>query len=130
MEAITPQEHSAGTESAFRAKVERFALKHGCKVQWQALRFGYVRAEITVQGREAYTEVLNSARRLRNVNVETNYHSSPALFEGFILLMDAQDRKALSEKLMAEQKENEAWWQRYHAADEKIRILMRCGTLS
>lgn len=108
-----------------KKKIDRFSKNMGVGYTWQALRFGYYRAVCDFDNADAYSSVLKAVQRLKGVSIQSTCHHQ-GQFDGTIYIMDAQDAAELAQRLKAEKEQNEAWWQRYHNADEKTKVLMRC----
>ena len=112
-----------------KKKIDRFSEIMGIGYTWQALRFGYYRAVCDFDNVDAFASALKAAQRLKGVSIQSTCHYQ-GQFDGTIYIMDAQEAAELEQKLREEKKQNEAWWQRYHNADEPTRAKMRSGEIA
>lgn len=112
-----------------KKKMDRFSEIMGVGYTWQALRFGYYRAVCDFDNESSFVSALEAAMRLKGVSIQSTCHYQ-GQFDGTIYIMDAQDAAELNKKLAEEQAQHDAWWQRYHDADEETKVLMRCGKIS
>ena len=112
----------------FESKMVLFAKKHGLKLGWQDIKYGYRRARFICESREEMTAILNLLWHTGGIWADF-WCCLEGEFEGYVYAMDQDDRKGFEREQKKEQKRIEDWWIRYHFADEETRRLMACGEI-
>ena len=111
---------------------ERIALtakRHGLRVTWQQLKYGFKRAAIECDSYEEMYAVEKIFKNQGGVSISSWHCSDGGFFEGRVYVMGAEDHAELERQRSEELARVEAWWQRYHVADAETRRLMACGAI-
>ena len=116
------------TNKNLAARIRRLCSQYAYSMQWQAVTFGYNRAVIACDNLDDFQIVLHQVQRLKGAHVET-WTAYDGVFEGYVYIMDADDHIAWQAANAEQMARVEAWWQRYHDADEETRRLMACGAI-
>ena len=97
----------------------------------EALEFGYTRYRVSAESYSQLSTIQRAFEKMKGVSIiRTWVNSDGGVFEGYVWVMESTDAtlyKAAQDEKIAEV---EAWWQRYHQANEHTRRLMDCGAVS
>ena len=116
-------------KTSFQTRLAAAAARRGLSFSWQPLKYGYQRAVFSCDSFEAFVRIRSLMERMKDASVETWKCDDGNVFEGYVYVMDAAERRTLQAISDAEAAKRNEWWQRYHAADDSTRRLMASGKI-
>lgn len=97
--------------------------------KYQHMTFGALRGVLMFDCSEKLQAHFSRLSKNKNFHIESKSHHD-FYYEGYIYVMDAAEYQKWHEQQEAETAKNEAWWRRFHAADEVTRAKMARGEIA
>ena len=76
-----------------------------------------------------YEQAKKQFESMRGIVLLNQHHSVFKVFGAGFCVMAAADYEDLKKQEDEEKRANEAWWERYHAADDETKRKMACGAI-
>ena len=81
--------------AGFQTRLAAAAARRGLSFSWQPLKYGYQRAVFPCDSFEAFVRVRSLMERMKDASVETWKCDIGNVFEGYVYVMDAAERRTL-----------------------------------